>query len=70
MPEFKIGDLVVYPKLPHNRLFKVYKVGGDSIVVHECWDELGAKAFTEFAPYSDIRHATPDEIVAGYKINR
>ena len=41
----------------------------DSIVVRECWDEAGAKSFSEFPPYSDIRHATPEEIAAGHRID-
>lgn len=67
MSEFKVGDRVVYHSLPHQRLFYVKASLGDSIVVRECWDEAGAKCFSEFPPYSDIRPAKPNEIKAGFK---
>lgn len=67
--EFKVGDKVVYKTLPHKRLFSVRFVGGDEIVVYELWDEMGAKTFTEVYPYHDIRHATLEEIAAGYRID-
>lgn len=66
--EFKKGDLIVFPNLPHERLFTVVRVADDEIVIHEVWDEVGAMAFTEFYPYSDIRHATPEEIKAGKRL--
>ncbi|WP_151981638.1 hypothetical protein [Acinetobacter guerrae] len=65
---FKVGDLIVFHSLPYHRLFRVHKKGGDSIVLHECWDEAGSRHFTEDCPYSDIRHATPEEIAAGHRI--
>lgn len=67
MNEFKRGDIVVYPDLPHERLFSVRYVSDDEMVVHELWDEMGAKTFTEFYPFPDIRHATPKEIEQGYR---
>jgi len=67
--DFKVGDLVVYHSLPHKRLFKVRSKGGDSIVIYECWDEAGARCFAENSPYVDIRHATPEEIKAGHRID-
>lgn len=66
---YEVGDGVVYPHLSHERLFSVRYVGGDQIVVYELWDEMGAKTFTEFHPYSDIRHATDAEIKAGHRIS-
>lgn len=61
-------DLVVFKELPFERLFSVRHVGGDSIVIHEIWDEAGARSFSEDKPYSDIRHATPEEIAAGHRL--
>lgn len=65
---FEVGDKVVYRALPHERLFSVRFVGDDEIVVYELWDEMGAKTFTEKHPYSDIDHATPEEIAAGKRL--
>lgn len=68
-PEFKVGDLVVYHSIEsHKNLFSVRYVGGDSITVYECLDEMGAKTFSEDKPYSNIRHATPSEIKAGHRL--
>ncbi|RYL19988.1 hypothetical protein [Acinetobacter baumannii] len=69
MSEFKVGDKIVYHSLPHQRLFYVKASLSDSIVVRECLDEAGAKCFSEFPPYTDIRHATPQEITAGHRID-
>ncbi|MFX8461575.1 hypothetical protein [Acinetobacter baumannii] len=68
--EYKVGEKIVYHSLPHQRLFYVKAVLDDSIVVRECWDEAGAKCFSEFPPYADIRHATPEEIAAGHRIDK
>lgn len=65
---FEVGDKVVYRALPHERLFSVRFVGDDEIVVYELWDEMGAKTFTEKHPYSDINHATDEEIKAGKRL--
>lgn len=65
---FEVGDKVVYRALPHERLFSVRFVGDDEIVVYELWDEMGAKTFTEKHPYSDIDHATDEEIAAGHRL--
>lgn len=65
---FEVGDKVVYRNLPHERLFYVKAVLDGSIVLHECWDELGAKCFSEFEPYSDIQHANDAEIKAGKRL--
>ncbi|MEI2556530.1 hypothetical protein [Acinetobacter pittii] len=65
--EYKVGEKIVYHSLPYSRLFYVKAVLGDSIVVRECWDEAGAKSFSEFPPYADIRPAKPSEIKAGFK---
>lgn len=65
---FEVGDKVVYRALPHERLFSVRFVGDDEIVVYELWDEMGAKTFTEKHPYSDIDHATDEEIKAGKRL--
>ncbi|MDC5618925.1 hypothetical protein OIN82_18110 [Acinetobacter baumannii] len=70
MSEFKVGDKIVYHSLPHQRLFYVKASLSDSIVVRECLDEAGAKCFSEFPPYTDIRHATPQEIAAGHRIDK
>ncbi|QVG63934.1 hypothetical protein Mithridates_00047 [Acinetobacter phage Mithridates] len=67
--EYKTGEKIVYHSLPYNRLFYIKAVLNDSIVVRECWDEEGAKCFSEFPPYADIRHATPEEIAAGHRID-
>lgn len=64
---YEVGDNVVYRNLPHERVFRVRCVGGDSIVIYELWDEFGAKTFSEFAPYLDIQHATDVEIKQGYR---
>lgn len=66
---FEVGDLVVYRTLPHERLFSVRYVNDNSIVIYELWDEMGAKTFSEFVPYSDIRHATDAEIKANRRID-
>ena len=66
---FKVNQKIVYHSLPHKRLFYVKAVLRDSIVVNECWDEAGARSFSEFPPYADIRHATPEEIAAGHRID-
>ena len=66
---FEVGDKVVYRALPHERLFSVRFVGDDEIVVYELWDEMGAKTFTEKHPYSDIDHATDEEIKAGKRFD-
>ena len=65
---FEVGDRVVYRALPHERLFSVMFVGDDEIVVYELWGEMGAKTFTEKHPYSDIDHATDEEIKAGKRL--
>lgn len=65
---FEVGDKVVYRNLPHERLFYVKAVLDGSIVLHECWDELDAKCFSEFEPYSDIQHANDAEIKAGKRL--
>lgn len=67
--EYKTGEKIVYHSLPYSRLFYVKAVLNDSIVVRECWNEAGAKCFSEFPPYADIRHATPEEIAAGHRID-
>lgn len=68
--EFKVGDLVVYHSIEsHKNLFSVRYVGGDSITVYECLDEMGAKTFSEDKHYSNIRHATLEEIKAGHRID-
>lgn len=68
--EYKTGEKIVYHSLPYSRLFYVKAELDDSIVVRECWDEAGAKCFSEFPPYADIRHATPEEIAAGHRIDK
>lgn len=65
---YEVGDWVVYRNLPHERLFYVKAVLDGSIVLHECWDEVGAKCFSEFEPYSDIQHANDEEIKAGKRL--
>ena len=65
---FERHNIVVFKKLPFERLFSVRYVGGDSIVIHEIWDEAGARSFSEDKPYSDIRHATDLEIAAGHRL--
>lgn len=65
---YEVGDIVVYHSLLHARLFYVKAVLDDSIVVRECWDEAGAKCFSEFEPYLDIRHATDAEIKVGHRL--
>lgn len=66
---FEVGDLVVYCTLPHERLFSVRYVNDNSIVIYELWDEMGAKTFSEFVPYSDIRHANDAEIEAQRRLD-
>lgn len=67
--EFKVGEKIVYRNLSHERLFYIKAVLTDSIVIHECLGEADAKCFSEFHPYSDIRHATPAEIKVGHRLD-
>lgn len=66
---YEVGDFVVYRTLPHERLFSVRYINDNSIVIYELWDEMGAKTFSEFAPYSDIRHANDAEIEVGRRLD-
>lgn len=65
---YQVDDYVVYRTLPHARLFCVKSVFEDSIVIQECWDEAGAKCFSEFSPFDDIRHAEDREIEARQRL--
>lgn len=65
---YEVGDKVAYRNLPYTRLFYIKAVLDDSIVVRECWDEAGAKCFSEFEPYPDICHATDAEIKANKRL--
>ncbi|QBB77304.1 hypothetical protein CUC60_016195 [Acinetobacter baumannii] len=67
--EYKVGERSYINSLAASKIVYVKAVLDDSIVVRECWDETGAKCFSEFPPYADIRHATPEEIAAGHRID-
>ena len=64
---YEVRDKVVYPNLLHRSLFSVRYINDGEIVVYELCGEMGAKTFTEFYPFSEIRHATDKEIKQGYR---
>lgn len=68
---FDVGDLVVYkPKMVQGVIFKV--IGFDDfgwMKTEAFFDGFDhAKRFSEEPPFSDIKHATPQEIEAGHRL--
>ena len=70
MSEFKAGDLVVCTVgsyLPIFTLKKSEYFDDDFVIKHDS-DEFGMHAYAVEYPYSEIRHATPEEIKAGKRL--
>ena len=70
MSEFKAGDLVVCTVGSYLPIFTLKKsdYSDDDFVISHDSDEFGMEAYTVEYPYSDIRHATPEEIKAGRRL--
>ncbi|WVH13536.1 transcriptional regulator [Acinetobacter phage vB_AbaM_fThrA] len=64
MSEFKVGDYVVHPKFSNKGLYKIYEISGSIIKV-----QLMPNGRKSYSFKSDIRHATPEEIAAGHRID-
>lgn len=64
MSEFKVGDYVVHPKFSNKGLYKIYEMSGSIIKV-----QLMPNGRKSYSFESDIRHATPEEIAAGHRID-
>lgn len=58
MSEFKVGDYVIYMHPAYTLVYLVQVVKGMEILVNEVW----------FDSYH-YRHATPEEIAAGHRID-
>lgn len=65
MSEFKVGDYVVHPKFSDKGLYKIYEMSGSIIKV-----QLMPNGRKSYSFESDIRHATPEEIAAGHRIDK
>ncbi|MEF3815899.1 hypothetical protein NOL39_03260 [Acinetobacter baumannii] len=63
MSEFKVGEYVVHPKFSNKGLYKIYEISGSIIKV-----QLMPNGRKSYSFESDIRHATPEEIAAGHRI--
>lgn len=63
MSEFKVGDYVVHPKFSNKGLYKIYEISGSITKVQLTPDGRKSWSFE-----TDIRHATPEEIAAGHRI--
>lgn len=64
MSEFKVGDYVVHPKFSNKGLYKIYEISGSITKV-----QLMPNGRKSYSFKSDIRHATPEEIAAGHRID-
>ncbi|KHO16808.1 hypothetical protein NT90_04095 [Acinetobacter baumannii] len=64
MSEFKVGGYVVHPKFSDKGLYKIYEMSGSIIKV-----QLMPNGRKSYSFESDIRHATPEEIAAGHRID-
>ncbi|HEM7794023.1 hypothetical protein F4T81_19985 [Acinetobacter nosocomialis] len=64
MSEFKVGDYVVHPKFSNKGLYKIYEMSGSITKV-----QLMPNGRKSYSFESDIRHATPEEIAAGHRID-
>ncbi len=60
---FKVGDYVVHPKFSDRNLYKIYEISGSITKV-----QLMPNGRKSYSFESDIRHATPQEIAAGHRI--
>ncbi|WP_270385635.1 hypothetical protein [Acinetobacter guillouiae] len=58
--EFKVGDLVVHPKFDNKKIYEIIKIKGDLFTV---FYDRNSHSFR-----SDLRHATPEEIKAGHRL--
>ncbi|MCF1300217.1 hypothetical protein [Acinetobacter baumannii] len=65
MSEFKVGDYVVHPKFSNKGLYKIYEISGSITKV-----QLIPNGRKSYSFKSDIRHATPEEISAGHRIDK
>ncbi|MDC5434160.1 hypothetical protein NRA52_12095 [Acinetobacter baumannii] len=65
MSEFKVGGYVVHPKFSDKGLYKIYEMSGSIIKV-----QLMPNGRKSYSFESDIRHATPEEIAAGHRIDK
>ncbi|WP_455794606.1 hypothetical protein [Acinetobacter baumannii] len=65
MSEFKVEDYVVHPKFSNKGLYKIYEMLGSIIKV-----QLMPNGRKSYSFESDIRHATPEEIAAGHRIDK
>ncbi|MFK8865831.1 hypothetical protein ACJBLD_19795 [Acinetobacter nosocomialis] len=65
MSEFKVGDYVVHPKFSNKGLYKIYEMSGSITKV-----QLMPNGRKSYSFKSDIRHATPEEIAAGHRIDK
>ncbi|WP_342039488.1 hypothetical protein [Acinetobacter baumannii] len=63
MSEFKVGDYVVHPKFSNKGLYKIYEISGSITKV-----QLMPNGRKSYSFESDIRHATPEEIEAGKRL--
>lgn len=57
---FEVGDLVVHPKFDNKKIYEIIKIKGDLFTV---FYDRNSHSFR-----SDLRHATPEEIKAGYRL--
>lgn len=64
MSEFKVGDYVVHPKFSNKGLYKIYEISGSITKV-----QLMPNGRKSYSFESDIRHATPEEIKAGKRLD-
>jgi len=65
MSEFKVEDYVVHPKFSNKGLYKIYEMSGSITKV-----QLMPNGRKSYSFKSDIRHATPEEIAAGHRIDK
>ncbi|MDC5507873.1 hypothetical protein OHX03_19175 [Acinetobacter baumannii] len=64
MSEFKVGDYVVHPKFSNKGLYKIYEISGSITKV-----QLMPNGRKSYSFESDIRHATPEEVSVGHRID-
>lgn len=64
MSEFKVEDYVVHPKFSNKGLYKIYEISGSITKV-----QLMPNGRKSYSFESDIRHATPEEIKAGKRLD-
>ncbi|ESK40279.1 hypothetical protein P256_00043 [Acinetobacter nectaris CIP 110549] len=66
--KFKKGDLIVVMDGLYQEIFTITKESNDGFVIEHESDAFGVQAYSIEYPYSDIRHATPEEIKAGKRL--